>query len=106
MQRVYNLGFFEDVSVKILPGKEDPNNIIMELTVVETYWFFGIGAGYSSEDGLLGMVSVSDSNFMGIGDSVKAMYEFGGEDGDDSGYSISYTNHGLMTKNNRHFTYL
>ena len=22
MQRVYNLGFFEDVSVKILPGKE------------------------------------------------------------------------------------
>ena len=28
MQRVYNLGFFEDVSVKILPGKEDPNNII------------------------------------------------------------------------------
>lgn len=35
MQRVYNLGFFEDVSVKILPGKEDPNNIIMELTVIE-----------------------------------------------------------------------
>lgn len=92
MQRVYNLGFFEDVSVKILPGKEDPNNIIMELTVIEKRTgSFGIGAGYSSEDGLLGMVSVSDSNFMGIGDSVKAMYEFGGEDGDDSGYSISYT---------------
>ena len=93
MQRVYNLGFFEDVSVKILPGRRrNPNNIIMELTVIEKRTgSFGIGAGYSSEDGLLGMVSVSDSNFMGIGDSVKAMYEFGGEDGDDSGYSISYT---------------
>ena len=92
MQRVYNLGFFEDVSVKILPGKEDPNNIIMELTVIEKRTgSFGIGAGYSSEDGLLGMVSIGDTNFRGTGDSVKAMYEFGGDDGDDSGYSISYT---------------
>lgn len=92
MQRVYNLGFFEDVSVKILPGQQDSNNIIMELTVIEKRTgSFGIGAGYSSEDGLLGMISVGDTNFRGTGDSVKAMYEFGGEDGDDSGYSISYT---------------
>jgi outer membrane protein insertion porin family len=92
MQRVYNLGFFEDVSVKILSGKEDPNNIIMELTVIEKRTgSFGIGAGYSSEDGLLGMVSIGDTNFRGTGDSVKAMYEFGGDGGDDSGYSISYT---------------
>lgn len=92
MQRVYNLGFFEDVSVKILPGKEDPNNIIMELTVIEKRTgSFGIGAGYSSEDGLLGMVSIGDTNFRGTGDSVKAMYEYGGDGGDDSGYSISYT---------------
>lgn len=92
MQRVYNLGFFEDVSVKILPGQQDSNNIIMELTVIEKRTgSFGVGAGYSSEDGLLGMISVGDTNFRGTGDSVKAMYEFGGEDGDDSGYSISYT---------------
>ena len=92
MQRVYNLGFFEDVSVKLLPGQQDPDNIIMELTVVEKRTgSFGIGAGYSSQDGLLGMVSIGDTNFRGTGDSVKAMYEFGGDDGDDSGYSISYT---------------
>ena len=52
---------------------------------------FGIGAGYSSQDGLLGMISIGDTNFRGTGDSVRAMYEFGGDDGDDSGYSISYT---------------
>ena len=92
MQRVYNLGFFDDVSVRILPGKENPDNIIMELTVVEKRTgSFGIGAGYSSEDGFLGMVSIGDTNFRGTGDSVKAMYEFGGDSGDDSGYSISYT---------------
>ncbi|WP_455631873.1 BamA/OMP85 family outer membrane protein [Megamonas sp.] len=92
MQRVYNLGFFEDVSVRLLPGEKDPNNIIMELTVIEKRTgSFGIGAGYSSQDGLLGMISIGDTNFRGTGDSVKAMYEFGGDDGDDSGYSISYT---------------
>lgn len=92
MQRIYNLGFFDDVSVKILPGKEDPDNVILELTVVEKRTgSFGIGAGYSSEDGLLGMVSIGDTNFRGTGDSIKAIYEFGGDDGDDSGYSISYT---------------
>ena len=92
MQRVYNLGFFEDVSVKLLPGQQDPDNIIMELTVVEKRTgSFGIGAGYSSQDGLLGMVSIGDTNFRGTGDSIKAMYEFGGDDGDDSGYSIAYT---------------
>lgn len=99
MQRIYNLGFFEDVSVKILPGKQDPNNIIMELTVVEKRTgSFGIGAGYSSEDGLLGMINIGDTNFRGTGDSVKAMYEFGGDDGDDSGYSISYTKPWLDSK--------
>ncbi len=92
MQRVYNLGFFDDVSVKILPGQQNPDNVIMELTVVEKRTgSFGIGAGYSSVDGLLGMISVGDTNFRGTGDSIKAMYEFGGDDGDDSGYSISYT---------------
>ena len=99
MQRIYNLGFFDDVSVKILPGKQDPNNIIMELTVVEKRTgSFGIGAGYSSEDGLLGMVSIGDTNFRGTGDSIKAMYEFGGDDGDDSGFSIAYTKPWLDSK--------
>ena len=92
MQRVYNLGYFEDVSVRLLPGEKDPNNIIMELTVIEKRTgSFGIGAGYSSQDGLLGMISIGDTNFRGTGDSVRAMYEFGGDDGDSSGYSISYT---------------
>lgn len=94
--------------MKILPGKEDPNNIIMELTVIEKRTgSFGIGAGYSSEDGLLGMVSIGDTNFRGTGDSVKAMYEYGGDGGDDSGYSISYTKPWLDEKRNyRYFPYL
>ncbi|MBR3746072.1 MAG: outer membrane protein assembly factor, partial [Selenomonadaceae bacterium] len=60
MQRVYNLGFFEDVNVKMKPGVE-PNAVIMEIDVKEKRTgTFGIGAGYSTSDGIVGMVSLSD----------------------------------------------
>lgn len=90
MQRVYNLGFFEDVNVKMNPGIE-PNAVIMELDVKEKRTgSFGIGAGYSSSDGMVGMVSVSDSNFRGMGDTISMSYEISGDDTDARGYTFMY----------------
>ena len=69
MQRVYNLGFFEDVNIKMNPGV-NPNAVIMELDVKEKRTgSFGVGAGYSSADGVIGMVSIGDTNFRGTGDA-------------------------------------
>lgn len=88
MQRVYNLGFFEDVNVKLNPGRE-PNSVVVEINVVEqSTGTFGIGAGYSNADGFVGMVSIGDKNFRGIGDSVNVRWEFGGED--NKNYDFSY----------------
>ena len=90
MQRVYNLGFFEDVNIKMNPGV-NPNAVIMEVDVKEKRTgSFGIGAGYSSEDGLLGMLSVSDTNFRGTGDAVSISYEVSGDDTDAHGYTFSW----------------
>lgn len=90
MQRVYNLGFFEDVNIKMNPGVE-PNAVVMELDVTEKRTgSFGIGAGYSSEDGVLGMVSIGDTNFRGTGDAVSLTYEKSGDDTDAQGYTFSY----------------
>lgn len=90
MQRVYNLGFFEDVNIKMNPGVE-PNAVIMELDVKEKRTgSFGIGAGYSTADGVLGMVSVGDSNFRGTGDAVSITYEKSGDERDAQGYSFSW----------------
>lgn len=90
MQRIYNLGFFEDVNMKLLPGKTD-NGVIIETTVVEKRTgSFGIGAGYSNSDGMIGMISLSDINFRGTGDAAKLTYEFGGNDDDDHGITFSY----------------
>ncbi len=90
MQRVYNLGFFEDVNIKMNPGVE-PNAIVMEVNVKEKRTgTFGIGAGYSTADGIIGMVSVSDTNFRGTGDLVSITYEKSGSETDAQGYNFTY----------------
>ncbi|MDO4177677.1 MAG: BamA/TamA family outer membrane protein [Phascolarctobacterium sp.] len=89
MQRVYNLGFFEDVNVKLNPGRQ-PNSVEVEIDVVEqSTGTFGIGAGYSDADGFIGMITIGDRNFRGIGDSISIRWEFGGED--NKNYDFSYT---------------
>ena len=98
MQRVNNLGFFEDVNVKMNPGVE-PNAIVMEIEVKEKRTgTFGIGAGYSSEDGIIGMVSVTDTNFRGTGDAISVMYEMSGDDEDAHGVTFSYRRPWLDSK--------
>ena len=89
MQRVYNLGYFEDVNVKLNPGRE-PNSVEVEIDVVEmNTGTFGIGAGYSNADGFVGMISIGDKNFHGTGDKINIRWEFGGED--NKNYDFSYT---------------
>jgi outer membrane protein insertion porin family len=97
MQRVYNLGFFEDVNMKLNPGVA-PNAIVLEIDVVEKRTgSFGIGAGYSSQDGMVGMISLGDTNFRGTGDAVSVQYEFSGDDSDAHGYTFSWR-HPYMDK--------
>lgn len=99
MQRIYNLGYFEDVNVKLNPGKE-PNSVEVEVSVVEmNTGTFGIGAGYSSADGFVGMISIGDKNFRGIGDAINIRWEFGGED--NKNYDFSYTRPWLDDKETR-----
>ena len=90
MERVYNLGFFEDVNIKINDGVE-PNAVIMEVEVKEKRTgTFGIGAGYSSKDGVVGMISLGDKNFRGTGDAINFVYEKSAEDTDAQGFSFYY----------------
>ena len=96
-QRLNNLGFFESVDIKPTPGVA-PNAVVLELDVKEKRTgTFGIGAGYSTSDGFVGMVSVGDTNFRGTGDSISLMYEFSGDASDAHGYTFSY-HHPWMDK--------
>ena len=90
MQRVYNLGYFDDVNMKLNPGAE-PNSVILEVDVVEKRTGnFTVGAGYSSSDGFVGLVGIGDKNFRGIGDSINLTFEFSGDDSDNHGFMFAY----------------
>mgnify|MGYP000113892855 CR=1 FL=1 len=91
MERLYNLGYFEDVNMKLLPGKENEHNVVIEIDVVEQKTgVITVGAGYSDSDGTVGIIELGDTNFRGTGDKVNFHWEFGGA-GDGKNYTISYT---------------
>jgi len=97
MQKVYNLGYFEDVNMKLNPWKE-PNAIVLETTVVEQKTGrFSIGGGYSKNDGMIGIIELGDDNFRGTGDKVKLHWEFGGN-ASNKNYEVSYTRPWLDSK--------
>jgi outer membrane protein insertion porin family len=66
-QRLTNLGYFEKVDVSTAPGS-DKTKIIVNVDVTERpTGLFSIGGGFSSSDGLLGTIDLSQNNFLGRG---------------------------------------
>jgi outer membrane protein insertion porin family len=77
MRAVYNLGFFDDISMKIEPGS-DSNQVIIVIKVIEKLTGeAGLGVGYNTEDGWLGFVRYQESNFGGNAQKLELRYEFG-----------------------------
>lgn len=107
MERIYNLGFFEDVNIRLIPG-QDLGGVEVQIDVVENNTgSFGIGAGYSNDDGFIGMLTLADKNFRGTGDSLSTSFQFGLGGSDDSSdddyddnntFSVSYTKPWLDAK--------
>lgn len=87
LQRVFNLGFFEDVRTRVEPG-DNPGNIVLVIEVEEgKTGQLGFGAGYSSSSGLTGFLSFSERNLKGKGRRADTKLEFGGKRND---YELSY----------------
>jgi len=78
LQKIYNLGFFEDVSMKLEPGAEEDSIVLIVKVIEKNTGKFGIGAGYNSEEGLMGFTSYEENNLFGGGQKVEAKVEIGG----------------------------
>ena len=91
-QRLTNLDFFESVGV-------EPNACVLEVDVTEkNTGVFGVGAGYSSSDGFVGMISLGDRNFRGTGDSINVTLTKSSTDTSAKGYIFSYRRPWLDSK--------
>ncbi|HER24252.1 MAG TPA: outer membrane protein assembly factor, partial [Candidatus Atribacteria bacterium] len=78
LQKIYNLGYFEDVSMKLEPGNEEDTIVLVVKVIEKNTGKFGIGAGYNSQEGLMGFTSYEENNLFGSGEKVQAKIEIGG----------------------------
>jgi outer membrane protein insertion porin family len=78
LQKIYNLGYFEDVTMKLEPGSEEDVVVLVIKVIEKSTGKFGIGAGYNSEEGLIGFASIEEMNLFGGGQKVEAKLELGG----------------------------
>jgi outer membrane protein insertion porin family len=66
-QKLINLNYFEKVETKTAPGSSK-DKVVVSIEVTEKpTGLFSIGGGYSSQDGALGTVDLSQNNFLGKG---------------------------------------
>jgi outer membrane protein insertion porin family len=71
IKNLRRLEYFEDVNFATTPGSA-PNRMNLKITVKERpTGTFGLGAGYSTQDRLVGMVEISQNNLFGRGQQVK-----------------------------------
>lgn len=77
--RIRNLGFFETVDVEQIPGSA-PDRTILNATVEEKpTGQITLGAGFSSEVGVLGDIQLQERNFLGKGQNLKVQLQIASE---------------------------
>lgn len=70
-RRLNNLGFFEKVRITNEPGSA-PDRVVVNVDVEDkATGSFSVAGGYSTSDGVIGEISLSESNFLGRGQFVR-----------------------------------
>ena len=76
-RRLKELGYFKSVKINTQPGSA-PDRVVVDVTVQEQgTGNFSIAGGYSTAEGWLAEISVSDKNLLGTGDMAKGSVTYG-----------------------------
>lgn len=94
--RVSNLGFFSRVEVKTEEGSS-PDRTVVKIDVAErSTGELGIGAGYSTTDGVIANVALRERNLLGKGQDVRVMFTASGRTQE---FDISFTERYFLDRN-------
>lgn len=94
-EKIFNLGFIDDAKPDIQPARDiDKADLIMEI-VEGKPGSLSAGAGYSSNDGLVGQVQLSHSNIFGLAQKMALTWEFGAR---RQNYEINWTEPWLFNR--------
>ncbi len=89
-RRLRNLGIFKNVAVTTEPGSA-PDRVVLVVNVEEdSTGEFSVAGGYSTADGFIAEISVSERNFLGRGQYLKIAYGQGITTGSKQ-YSLAFT---------------
>ena len=92
-RRLKNLAYFKSVKITTEPGSA-PDRVILNVDVEETSTGeFSVAGGYSTADGFLAEVSVSERNLLGRGYFGKASVSYGQN---TQGFQVSFVDPYLM----------
>lgn len=86
-RRLKNLDFFKSVKITTEPGSSNDRVIVVVGLEEKSTGDFSVSGGYSTTDGALAEVSVSERNFLGRGLFAKASVQYGQY---ARGYSLSF----------------
>lgn len=87
-RRLNDLGFFERVAITTQPGSA-PDRVVIVVNVIDkATGEIGFGAGLSTSDGLVGDISLTERNFLGRGQFVRAAVGVGDE---KQSYNFTFT---------------
>ena len=78
-ERINNLGYFETIEMVPKPKYEDKAVDIDVKVKEKPTGFLSVGGGYSSEDGFIATVDVTQGNLFGRGQYIKLKGELGGK---------------------------
>ena len=76
-RRLNGLGYFKKVHISNEPGSAPDRVIVIVDVEDQPTGNFGVSGGYSTTEGFIGEVSVSESNFMGRGQAVRLSVQAG-----------------------------
>lgn len=86
-RRLKNLDYFKTVKITTEPGSSSDRVILVVDLEEKSTGDFSVSGGYSTTDGAMGEVSVSERNFLGRGLFAKASVQYGQY---ARGYSLSF----------------
>jgi outer membrane protein insertion porin family len=94
-EKIFNLGFIDDVKPDIQPAR-DPDKADLVMEIVEGKpGSLSAGAGYSSNDGLVGQLQLSHGNLFGLAQRLNLMWEFGAR---RQNYELNWTEPWLLDR--------
>ncbi|MFC1567089.1 outer membrane protein assembly factor BamA, partial [bacterium] len=75
-EKIYNLGFFSDVRLDVEQATDNTADLVFVVEEQKT-GLASVGAGYSSQDGMLGTIQISQTNLFGRAQRLNFLWEFG-----------------------------